>query len=358
MKGSPALHAFTGYGIELEYMIVDRQTMAILPIADELLHKMAGAYVAEAQQGELAWSNELVLHVVELKNTKPVPVLAPLSNAFQAAVRHADQLLEPMGARLMPGAMHPWMDPRAETRLWPGDNAVIYQTYDRIFDCRRHGWANLQSMHVNLPFVGDAEFARLHAAVRLVLPILPALAASSPIAEGRFAGPLDFRMDAYLTHQLRVPSTIGQVIPETVASRAEYQARILAPMYRGIAPLDPEGNLQHEWLNVRGAVPRFTRNALEIRVIDLQECPQADLAVAAATVAVVQALYDARWAPLQAQQEIDTSDTACLHSRRRAGGDQRWRVPAAPGFSGPPLSGRRALEALDRERTSALPQWS
>jgi len=204
--------------------------------------------------------------------------------------------------------MHPWMDPRAETRLWPRDDALIYQTYDRIFDCRRHGWANLQSVHVNLSFADDAEFARLHAAVRLVLPILPALAASSPIAEGRFIGPLDFRMQTYLTHQLQVPSTIGQVIPETVASLDEYQARILTPMYRDIAPLDPEGVLQHEWLNVRGAVPRFCRNALEIRVIDSQECPQADLAVAAATLAVVQVLYDGLWAPLQAQQGFATSD--------------------------------------------------
>src|SRR5665811_1134453 len=95
--------------------------------------------------------------------------------------------LETMGAQLMPGAMHPWMDPHSETRLWLGDNAVIYGAYDRIFDCKSHGWANLQSMHVNLPFADDNEFARLHAASRLVLPILPALAASSPIAEDKDA---------------------------------------------------------------------------------------------------------------------------------------------------------------------------
>ena len=147
-----------------------------------------------------------------------------------------DQLLEPMGARLMPTAMHPWMDPRTETRLWPHDNALIYQAYDRIFDCKKHGQANLQSMHINLPFADDAEFARLHAAIRLVLPIIPALAASSPIADGKASGYLDYRMEAYRTAVQRVPSAIGQVIPDTVNSRAEYRGadtRTLVPRDRG-----------------------------------------------------------------------------------------------------------------------------
>jgi gamma-glutamyl:cysteine ligase YbdK (ATP-grasp superfamily) len=106
-----------------------------------------------------------------------------MAAGFQAEVRAIGRQLEPLGARLMPTAMHPWMNPAAETRLWPHDQAEIYQAYDRVFGCSQHGQANLQSMHLNLPFANDAEFARLHAAVRLVLPILPALAASSPIVE-------------------------------------------------------------------------------------------------------------------------------------------------------------------------------
>jgi gamma-glutamyl:cysteine ligase YbdK (ATP-grasp superfamily) len=202
------------------------------------------------------------------------------------------------------------MNPAAETRLWPHDQAEIYQAYDRVFGCSQHGQANLQSMHVNLPFANDAEFARLHAAVRLVLPILPALAASSPIVEGAPAGQLDARMAAYCGAVRRVPSVIGAVIPDTVGSRADYEAQVLAPMYRDIAALDPEGVLRHEWLNARGAIPRFDRNALEIRVIDVQECPQADLAVAAAATAVIRALYDDKWSSLAMQQAISTDRLA------------------------------------------------
>jgi gamma-glutamyl:cysteine ligase YbdK (ATP-grasp superfamily) len=330
MTAPSVLHAFTGYGIELEYMIVDRQTLSVMPVADELLRRAARDSAADVQRGKFCWSNELVLHLVEIKNASPDSSLEPLPAAFQAEVVAVDRHLEPLGARLMPTAMNPWMDPVAETRLWPHDNAVIYQTYDRIFDCKAHGWANLQSMHLNLPFAGDSEFARLHAAIRLVLPIIPALAASSPIAEGRPTGFMDFRMEAYRTHQARIPSTIARVIPDTVTSQADYQATILAPIYRDIAPFDPDGVLRHEWLNVRGAIPRFDRNAIEIRVIDLQECPQADLAIAAAVTAVVRAIYDAVWSPLPAQQAIGTDALAgILHACIR---DAEQAVINDPGY--------------------------
>jgi gamma-glutamyl:cysteine ligase YbdK (ATP-grasp superfamily) len=323
MRDAVPLHAFAGYGIELEYMIVDRQTLAVMPIADALLQRASGSTLSEVDRGRFGWSNEIVLHLVELKNAHPGPTLEPLTAGFQAEVNAINRLLEPLGARLMPGGMHPWMKPAAETRLWPHDQSPIYQAYDRIFDCSQHGQANLQSMHLNLPFADDAEFARLHAAVRVLLPILPAIAASSPIANGAPSGCMDTRMKAYSTAVSRVPSVIGQVIPDTVSSRAEYEAQILAPMYRDIAPLDPEGVLRHEWLNARGAIPRFDRNALEIRVIDVQECPQADLAIAAAATAVIRSLYDDRWSPLAQQQAISTDNLvkillACIRDADQA----------------------------------------
>ena len=317
------LHAFAGYGVELEYMIVDRHSLSVRPIADELLRRAAEGDTAQVERGTMGWSNEVALHQIEIKNLAPGPDLESLPAAYQAEAQAINRLLEPMNARLMPTAMHPWMDPLRETRLWSGEHADIYRTYDRIFGCQKHGWSNIQSMHLNLPFADDAEFARLHAAVRLVLPILPALAASSPIAEGRPRGFMDFRMEAYRTHEIKIPALLGQVIPDTAASRADYEAHIFAPMYRDIAPFDPEGVLRHEWLNSRGAAPRFERNAIEIRVVDSQECPQADLAIAAAITAVVRALYDAKWASLETQQSIATDDLAgifraCIHDGEQA----------------------------------------
>lgn len=181
MSLSRALPLFDGYGIEMEYMVVDRATLAILPRTDEILRAVAGEYVAVTEQGALAWSNELVLHVIELKTNGPASTLDALPSAFAADVARINGLLEPMGGRLMPSAMHPWMDPHRETRLWPHEDNAIYAAYDRIFGCQGHGWSNLQSTHINLPFADDQEFARLHAAIRFLLPIVPALAASSPV---------------------------------------------------------------------------------------------------------------------------------------------------------------------------------
>ena len=291
--------AFAACGIELEYMIVDRASLAIRPIAAELLDALA----RDATDYGLGWSNELVRHVVEAKNVEPAAALSELPQRFHDAIRAANRLLAAHDARLMPTAMHPWMDPLSETSLWDDE---IYRTYDRIYGCRGHGWSNLQSMHVNLPFADDAQFSRLHAAIRLVLPLLPALAASSPIVEGRTSGLLDYRLDAYRRICAITPSVSGRVVPETIETRVEYEARVLAPMYDEIAPYGPAGTLRHEWLNSRGAIARFDRNAIEIRVIDVQECPEADLAIAGATEAVVKALYDERFAPLDEQQALAT----------------------------------------------------
>ena len=116
-----SLHLFEGFGVELEYMIVDRETLAVRPIADRLLAAVSasGEPDAEVELGPISWSNELAPHVIELKTTAPAPSLAGLAERFQEHVRRIDALLGPLGARLMPTAMHPLMDPDRETVLWP-----------------------------------------------------------------------------------------------------------------------------------------------------------------------------------------------------------------------------------------------
>ncbi len=309
MSAHAALPAFGGYGIELEYMIVDRETLEPRPLAESFLAE-AGSGVG-CEGSKLGWSNEFFAHVVELKNERPTPALGPLAGGFEAEIAHAADVLAKHGARLMPTAMHPWMNPRHAQR-WPHDPQRIYATYARIFDVYTHGWANVQSTHLNLPFAGDREFARLHAAIRLVLPIVPALAASSPLQEGRLARALDQRMVAYRTNAASIPAITGRVVPEPVHDRAEYDSRILAPMYEAIAPDDPEGILQHEWLNSRGAIARFDRSAIEIRVLDVQECPVADLAIAAAVTSVVRAVWEREAALPQTRNVIATEDLAAL----------------------------------------------
>ena len=46
------LHLFEGYGIELEYMIVDRESLAVRPIADRVLEAAAGSILADPSEAE------------------------------------------------------------------------------------------------------------------------------------------------------------------------------------------------------------------------------------------------------------------------------------------------------------------
>lgn len=274
------LSLFEKFGIELEYMIVNRTDARVAPIADRIPIAQCGEPVSDCNVGPCEVSNELAAHVIELKTPAPTADLVQLETDFTESIELTNAILDRHGCELLPGPMHPTMDPARESDTWPHGNREIYETYDRIFNCRGHGWFNLQSCHINLPFNGDDEFALLHSAILLLLPLLPALTAASPFKEGRETGFLDTRIDAYRFNQARCPLIAGEIVPEAVFSQQEYHEKILAPMFTQIAPFDPGGLLQHEWLNSRGAIARFERSAIEIRLLDVQECPRADLALA------------------------------------------------------------------------------
>ena len=296
------LGLFDAFGIELEYMLVDAQSLDVAPISDRLIQSFAGEITGDIEFGAIGWSNELVLHVLEMKTASPAPnIHGSLVKEFQANVDRANERLKEFGARLMPSAMHPWMDPFQEMRLWPHEYSVVYSTFDRIFDCRGHGWANLQSAHLNLPFASDEEFGRLHAAVRIALPLLPAIAASSPIWESRVAANLDQRLDVYRHNSARIPTIAGQIIPEEAYSESQYETLIYEPLMRDIATYDTQGVLEKQFLNARGAIARFDRGAIEIRLLDVQECVAADLANHLLIVELIRALVEERWVSYEDQ---------------------------------------------------------
>ncbi len=314
-SGRAPLRLFTGYGIEIESMVVDADTLEVRPIVDELLRRAAGAddWVEDVEDGAIAWSNEFVAHVVELKTNGPAPGWEGLAEAFRASAAKLDAHLAGWNARLLPTGMHPWMDPTTQTTFWAHDHGPVYRAYHRLFDARRHGWANLQSVHLNLPFGDEHEFARLMAATRLVLPLVPALAASTPIVEGRVTGLVDNRLEFYRTNSERVAAMTGDVIPEPIYDAARYRDQVLAAIDRELlARGADEVLLGNEWTNARGAIARFDRMAIEVRLIDAQECAAADLAVAAAVSGLIRALVEERWSSGAEQRELPTAPLASL----------------------------------------------
>lgn len=307
----------TPLGIEIETMLVDGKTLDVLPKVDAVLTQLHGTPTVEHVDGPITWSNELVNHVIEFKVSKPVPISEQLATDFHASIDHFRKGATASGGVLLPTGMHPWMNPATQTQLWPGEYHEHYATYHSIFNCFTHGFANLQSVHINIPFHDEDEFGRLSAAIRLVLPLIPALGAASPIRDGVRSPQLNGRLEVYRTNQKLVESVAGKVIPEPIFDTATYKSDILQKMYTDVAPFDPNKILQTEQLNSRGCIARFDRNTLEIRLIDAQECSYADIAVASAVVYLVNELLHEKWLSYEQQKQVDTNElykilTACI----------------------------------------------
>jgi gamma-glutamyl:cysteine ligase YbdK (ATP-grasp superfamily) len=359
------IHLFQGYGVELEYMIVDCDTLAVKPVADEVLKHVLGVYGSDYENGMVSWSNELVSHVLELKSTHPEPNLHALGHAFADNVKRINAILASMHACLMPTGMHPFMNPHTETKLWPHDSNEVYALYNAIFDCRGHGWSNVQSTHVNLPFYDDEEFARLHAAIRLVLPIIPALAASSPLVEGKLTGAHDTRLKYYKTNQSRIPSITGRVIPEAVFSKRHYLNTIYEKIKADVAPFDTDHILNPVWVNSRGAIARFDRGSVEIRLLDSQECPAAESAVVTLVVETIKALVNGRFIDHESQMKYRTDGLAQLLDLCVEKGEQAIiRDPyflKIYGITNPQLSAaelwQHIFDTLSRQSGQLLQPW-
>ena len=298
---------FERFGIELEYMIVDKDTLQVIPRADIPLGKdKKGNNLSDIRRGDVGLSNELVSHVIELKCAEPTSSFSLWSKNFHKEIIHINKELAKINAMLLPSATHPFMNSQEEMVIWPYDANEIYTTYDRIFNCKGHGWANLQSAHLNISFNGDDQFEVLHAAIRILLPLIPAIAASSPYLDSKFTQFKDARLETYRHNQEKIPSIIGQIIPEPVFSYAEYDREIFTPIKNDIAPYDTEHFLNHFFLNSRGAIARFDRGAIEIRLVDIQECPAADIAIAELQIAVLKTIISQKWTSIEKQKELET----------------------------------------------------
>jgi gamma-glutamyl:cysteine ligase YbdK (ATP-grasp superfamily) len=286
-----AYRPYSVVGLEIEHAVVgaDLQPRSLV---EAVFRDLGGRPTSDVDLGPVGLSNELADHVLEIKNPAPLPSLARAHRELVAGVRRVSDALAAHGAKLLPTGMNPLMDP-ARGRLWRRSGGRVYAAYGKLFDLRTHGWMNVQSCHVNLPFGDEEETLRMLAAAAAVIPYLPALAASSPVVEGALGPHEDNRLAFYRTNQARVPEIAGDVVPEPAASYREYRARILRPMYDAVTRAGGAPILRSEFLNSRGAILRFMRSAMEVRVLDAQECVRRDCAIAAFTRGAIAHVADA-----------------------------------------------------------------
>ncbi len=101
MEKKSRLHLFEAFGVELEYMIVDKETLNVKPITEVLLTEESGEISGEVEHGEIAWSNELVSHVIEIKSNGPKSDLNILAENFQKNIADINNRLSSHNAMLM-----------------------------------------------------------------------------------------------------------------------------------------------------------------------------------------------------------------------------------------------------------------
>ncbi|HEU4456750.1 MAG TPA: glutamate-cysteine ligase family protein, partial [Longimicrobium sp.] len=325
--GSRGYRPFEVAGIELEYPTVDRD-LNVASLVEPAFRVLAGRGVSDVDLGAVGFSNEIADHVFEVKTPEPVRSLADAEAALAEGIaRFAAVLRDRFDARLMPTGMHPWFDPK-KGKLWTRSGLRIYATYATLFDIRTHGWFNVHACHLNLPFGDERETMAMHTAAALLIPYLPALAASSPMHDGELQPVADGRMAYILEHQARIPESCGMIVPEYVESFAAYKRDILGPMYAALdrLPHPDTDQIRHEFFNTRGAILRFARKAMEIRVLDTQECVKMDVAIASFVRSALKALTERVLAgeiQLPPHAVLVEDFRACI----RDGGAARVRAP-------------------------------
>ena len=270
---------FEVVGIELEYVVVDGDLRPRC-VLEEAFRQVHGRPTSDIEHDHVGFSNELAAHVFEIKTLEPRKSLARTEADLVDGLRFFKGVLsDRLGARLLPTGMHPFMRP-SDTRLWRRSGRAIYETYANLFPIHQHGWLNVQASHINLPFESEARTGAMYTALVCLLPYLPAVAASSPIYEGKIGPAVDNRMEFYKVNQKRIPVITGQVVPEFIDSYRDYRRKVFAPIREALRGLPGAERLRAEWVNSRGAIMRFSRQALEIKALDVQECVKSDIAIA------------------------------------------------------------------------------
>ena len=82
--------------------------------------------------------------------------------------------------------------------------------------------------------------------------------------------------------------------------RQHFSNQIFEPFHLNFYSFD---FLDHHFLNSRGAISRFDRNAIEIRLVDIQECPKADVAVCVLIIEVLKLLVNESLVSLKHQKK-------------------------------------------------------
>jgi gamma-glutamyl:cysteine ligase YbdK (ATP-grasp superfamily) len=280
------------FGPEHEFSLVD-EALKPLPIVDQVIKKIRGRIVNNVNLGDFTFGKELQSHVAEIKANAPFRSPCVFEETmYNAVLKISDTLERHFHANLLGLGMHPFLALN-EAQIWSHRDRSIYDAMGQLFNLRQHGWLNIQSFQLNLPYSSDSDAVTLHNVIVNILPYLPAISAASPIYEGKIGECVDNRLHFYRINQSEVPSLTGDVIPESISSLREYREIIIDKYSSDLSKLNAAPRIVgKEWMNSRGAIIRFDRKAIEIRVMDEQECIKSDVALSCFIRALVRGLLE------------------------------------------------------------------
>jgi len=265
-------------GPEHEFSLVN-QELKVLPIADKIIKDYCGKIINFIELPSFTFGKEMQLHVIEVKANSPFKSPVQFEETMQNGVSTLSQIVNKQGALLLGTGMHPLLK-LEETAIWPHYHRKIYQEYAKIFNLNQHGWLNIQSFHLNLPYRKEADGIQTHNLLANLCAYLPAITASSPIYEGKAGPDVDNRLRFYKINQREISSVAGEVIPEYADSFSQYKHGVIGRYSEDLAKAGAGKTLlSREWVNSRGVIFRFDRSALEVRVMDEQECIKSDVAL-------------------------------------------------------------------------------
>jgi gamma-glutamyl:cysteine ligase YbdK (ATP-grasp superfamily) len=266
-------------GPEHEFSLVDDRLQA-KSVVDQAIKALGNRVANNVSVDGWSFGKELQTHVAELKANEPFRSPKRFEDTmYSAAVRVGDFLRKEFNVSLLGTGMHPFLL-LEETGIWRHRDRRIFDALSQVFNLRQHGWLNIQSYQLNLPYADEEDGIWLHNAIVNLVPYLPAVASSSPIIESKVGRFLDNRLYFYGASQREIPSITGDVVPEYVASFEEYWRRVISTYSSDLMVAGaPAVLLNREWINSRGAIFRFDRRAIEIRVMDEQECIKMDVAL-------------------------------------------------------------------------------
>jgi len=308
-RGNTTYKPLEVLGPEHEFALVD-EALKPLPIVDKVIKDFHGKIVNFVELPHFTFGKELQMHVMEVKANSPFKSPEIFEETMQNAVSTLTNFLHAKyRARLLGTGMHPLLK-LEETRIWPHRHRKIYQELGKIFNLKQHGWLNIQSFHLNLPYATEKTGVLMHNLLAGLCAYLPVVSASSPIVEGDFGPNVDNRLNFYKLNQKEVPSIAGAVVPESVSSFSQYRKEVIGKYSQDLAGLGAADMLLFkEWVNSRGVIFRFDRSALEVRVMDEQECVKSDVALSCFVRAALRGLLAEGAEPLPHQLLIRDFNT-------------------------------------------------